>query len=191
MNKSQLPKSVGHIVRLQPAAQGPLGETLDEDWRITRVSEDAVTLTHIASKSIAHVGLDSVFGYQTDAHAQRVPTEKRGFLQLLMQIAFSSDGRVTVTPLPPPRIPAAVQHPLDAETARLAKRQYDSFWPAARGAIRALLVAGDMTSQQVFQYLISNGEGCDGDDILGRIAANSNLVHRCQSEDTREVRLVG
>ncbi|MBI3493809.1 MAG: hypothetical protein HY047_18835 [Acidobacteria bacterium] len=191
MKKNQLAKSVGRLVKLQPAANGPLGEPIDEDWRVADVTDDAVVLEHVQSKSIAHVGLDGVFSYLTDAHGRRTSTEKRGFLQLLMQITIAADGAVRVTPLAPPRITPSVPSPLDVETARLAKQQYDSFWPAARGAIRALLIAGDMTGQQVFHYLIGKGEPCDGAEILGRIASCSNLVQRSQPEDTREVRLLG
>jgi hypothetical protein len=191
VNKSQLAKSVGRLVKLQPSANGPLGETIDEDWLVADVTEDAVVLEHVQSKSIARVGFDAVYSYLTDAHGQKTPAEKRGFLQLLMQIAIGADGTVSVKPLAPPRITPTVPSPLEVETTRLARHQYESFWPTARGAIRALLVAGDMTGEQAFHYLIGKGEPCDGADLLGRIASCSNLVQRCQTEDTREVRLLG
>jgi hypothetical protein len=58
------------------------------------------------ARASARLGLDSVYSCARDAHGRRVPTEKRGFLQLLMQITFSTDGAVSVTPLPP--LPADV-----------------------------------------------------------------------------------
>ena len=57
MNKGQLAKSVNHVVRLQPAAHGPLGETLDHDWLISNVNDEAVTLQHVPTGQLAHVGL--------------------------------------------------------------------------------------------------------------------------------------
>lgn len=185
-----LARSVGYVVKLQPTASGPAGVTLDDDWLIASVGDDAVTLEQVKTKSLAHVGLDSVFGFVTDAHGRMTPNEKRGFLQLLVQIAIQGDGSVNVKPIPPPRIATASPSPLAEQTERQARKEYYSLWSSARGAIRALLVAGDMTGEQVFQYLVSNGEPGDRED-LRKIAGATNLVKRSFPEDTREVRIAG
>lgn len=121
VNRNQLAKAVGYSVRLQPAAKGPLGEAVDDDWLIIAVGDDMITLEHQLSQRRAHIGLDGVYSYLTDAHGRRTADEKRGFLQLFMQVAFCSDGTVTVTPLFPPRIPGVELSPIDAQTSRLAR----------------------------------------------------------------------
>lgn len=133
MNKSQLAKSVGHVVKLQPVARGRLGESIDDDWTISAMDDDSVTLEHLSTKAVARVGLDAVYSYMTDVHNRRAPTDKRGFLQLLVQITIDTNGAVRVAPLPPPRTVEAAPSPLEAETARIAKTQYYAFWSSARG----------------------------------------------------------
>jgi hypothetical protein len=165
---------------------------LDDDWLVVAVSDEAVTIEHTQTKSIAVVGLDGIYSYFTDP-ARSTPTERCGFLQLHVQVDIAADGSVSVTPLPPPRAigSVAVVDPLEAETARLAAQQYRSLWLAARATIRHLLTAGDATEQQVFTALAPIGYSDGERNVLARIASATQLVQRVQRDDTRETRLVG
>jgi hypothetical protein len=75
---------------------------VDDDWTVVAVSDEAVTMEHTRTMSIALVGLDGIYSYFMDP-ARSTPTARCGFLQLHVQVNVAADGRVSVTPLPPPR----------------------------------------------------------------------------------------
>jgi hypothetical protein len=150
VNKSQAAKLVGQRVRLQPAAKHS-GVPADDDWLVTTVTDESVTLENVETKRVAVLGFDGIHQYFTDA-ARTTPTQKCGFLQLHVQVDIAGDGNLSVTPLPPPRATASTLNPLDAETASLAVRQYRSLWTAARAAVAYLLITGDATSQHLRQH---------------------------------------
>ncbi|MGH9196157.1 MAG: hypothetical protein ACRD1T_10505, partial [Acidimicrobiia bacterium] len=93
----------GQLVRLQPAATGPRGEQLDDDWIVLAVGDDAIRLAHSRSSAVASVGLDHVSSYFSDA-TRSTEGQRYGFLQLHSQIRFDAHGQVIVEPLPPPRL---------------------------------------------------------------------------------------
>jgi hypothetical protein len=190
MNKEMLTRSKGQTVRLQPSAVGARGELLDEEWVISDVSEDVVTLQHLQTGHHARLGCDSIYSYQVDAHGQQSPTEKRGFLMIRMRIVVGAQG-ISVTPFLPPGITVTNPSPLDAEISRIAKQEYDLLWPVAKGAVRALLIAGDMTDQQMLNHLLSQGEPYDPGTLDRLYRMTTPLVHRAQPDQTREAILLG
>src|SRR4051812_279240 len=102
MNKSQLQKLVDHVVRMQPIALGANGSPVDDDWRITSVSEDAIDLTNERTGATTVMGLDGVYSYFSDP-ARSTSSQRHGTLQLHMQVRLLKDGRALAKPLPPPR----------------------------------------------------------------------------------------
>ncbi len=189
MNKSQAAKLVGQRVRLQPVARHA-GLAVDDDWFVAAVADESVTIRHAETKSVAVVGLDGIYSYFTDP-SHTTPTQKCGFLQLLVQVDIAADGAVSVTPLPPPRATGPTVNPLDAETARVATQQYRSLWTAARAAVAYLLITGDATSQQVFQALGPAGYSDGESNILARIASATQVIQRVEVSDTKQTLLLG
>src|SRR5262245_7152737 len=110
MNRGQAGKLVGQRVRFQPPARHS-GVPLDDDWLVAALSEETITLEHVATKRIALVGLDGIHQYFTDA-ARTGPTQKFGFLQLHVQVDVGANGTVNVVPLPPPRVATPAPNPL-------------------------------------------------------------------------------
>jgi hypothetical protein len=88
---------------------------------------------------------------------------------------------------------SATPWPLEDETFREAKRQYEGFrsWPGAHNAIRALLVAGAMTTQGVQQYLSWHGEPSGEPNLLELLHQGSNLLQRAYQEEARVVAIRG
>jgi len=189
MNKEQARKLAGQIVRLQPVARRS-GRPVDDEWFVVAVAEESVTIQHVETKSVAVVGLDGIFSYFTDP-SRTTPTQKCGFLQLLVQVDIAADDAVSVTPLPPPRATGPTVNPLDAETARLATQQYRSLWTAARAAVAYLLITGDATSPQVFQALGPAGYSDGDSNILARIASATQVIQRVEVSDTKQTLLLG
>ena len=102
MNKSQLQKLVGHVVKLDPAAMDAGGSLVDDDWRVTRVTDDAIDLQNEQTGATVVMGPDGVYSYFTDA-ARSTSAQKYGTLQLHMQVTLLRDGRTLAKPLPPPK----------------------------------------------------------------------------------------
>lgn len=190
MNKAMLGRSKGQTVRLQPPAIGAYGGILDEDWVISDVSDDVVTLQHVRTGHHLRLGHDSIYSYQVDAHGQQSPEAKRGFLIIRMRIVVGDQG-ISVTPFPPPGITVTNLSPLDAETSKIAKEEYDPLWPVAKGAVRALLISGDMTDQQMLNHLLSRGEPYEQGTLERLTRATTPLIHRAQLDQTREAILFG
>lgn len=139
---------------------------------------------------MAVIGLDGIHAYFSDP-SRSSPTQKCGFLQLHVQVDIAAASTVSVVPLPPPRATSTTSSPFDVETARLAGQQYRSLWKAARAAVAYLLIAGDATSQQVFQVLSPVGYGDGDSNILDRIASATQLVQRVEVSATKETLLLG
>ena len=59
------------------------------------VDDESVTLEHAGTKSAAIVGLDGIYSYFTDP-SRTTPTQKCGFLQLLVQVGIAANGTVSV-----------------------------------------------------------------------------------------------
>jgi len=190
VQKGQATKWVGWLVRLQPSARR-LGVALDGDWLVRRVDEHAIVIMHIATEAVAVIGFDGIHAFFSDP-GRDSGDQKHGWLQLNVEIEVTSEGRVNVIPLPPPRASdnRTATKPLKEATRSLAARQYGSLWLNARAALGYLLVAGDATTQDVLRHLSVLGLGGEGDNLLALIAQATQLVMRAEVE-TKETRLLG
>jgi hypothetical protein len=161
---------------------------LHVDWLVVVVDDESVVVEHDGVRGA--IGLDGVRAYFSDPNRD-TPTQKFGWLQLLVQVDVTSDGRFEIAPLPLGALSQPPANPLDTDTGRLAAQQYRSLWPAGRAAIAHLLIAGDATSQQVFQALLPTGPTDLDSNTLARIALATQLVHRVEASDSKETLLLG
>jgi len=107
VNRAQLTKTIGQHVRLRPEAKGPRGEPVDDDWLVRAVDDRRVELVNQRSGDLALVGLDHVYGY--DSNPQRdTDAIKYGFLKLHVEVTLT--GRdVRIEPLPSPKTERGVR----------------------------------------------------------------------------------
>jgi hypothetical protein len=166
---------------------------VDDDWLVTSVNNEAVTVENHKTGSIAALGLDHIHSYLTDP-ARSSAAQKHEFRRLHVQVEISGNGVVSVTPPPPGgAVATTIRSPLEAETARVAADKYGGLraWPAARAAIRHLLVVGDSTEQQVFIALAPTGFASGEQNVLARLEAATQLVQRVEQVESRETRIFG
>ena len=102
VNKGRLAKSIGSHCRLDPAAKGPRGQPQDDDWLVKNVTDDSCTLENTRTEATAVLGIDHIHSWLSDPE-RTTPTQRYGFLQLHVDVKIATTGRVSVTPLPPPR----------------------------------------------------------------------------------------
>jgi hypothetical protein len=126
-------------LRLEPAAIGPDGRPVDDDWTVVALDGDrkTATLRNLTRRGELVIGFDHVKNYDTDP----ARGDGHGFLNMLWQVRIDRDGRSTGRPIPAraaePR--ASEFHPLavnDGEADRLLT------W-AARDPAVALLPEGE------------------------------------------------
>ena len=113
MNKEQIRKSVGHLVRLVPIANrlDPLGYPLpqiDDEWRIDSVTDEGVRLSLARTGHARTLGFDNLHHYSSDRVERG---ETHGFLVLNVQLTIHGND-IHVTPTRPgepvaPRIPTS------------------------------------------------------------------------------------
>lgn len=111
MNKDQLPKLLGDVVRLQPRAVDVSGAPSDDEWAIDAATKERLELRNLRTRHIAVLASDGVYSYFADA--KRTTGDRRfGFLQLHMQVTTLNDGTTDVRPLAPPRAAVVSQGPI-------------------------------------------------------------------------------
>jgi hypothetical protein len=180
---------VGQRVRLQPPARRS-GIAVDDDWLVIDVADESVKLEHSGMRDVAVLGLDGIRAYFSDPQ-RNTPTQKYGWLQLLVQVDIASDGRVNLAPLSLQALNSPVVNPLETDSGKLAAQRYRSLWTAGKAAVAYLLVCGAATEQQVFAALAPVGYSDGEANVLARIDQATQLVQRVQQEDTKATRLLG
>jgi hypothetical protein len=188
VNKAEARKLVGQCVRLQPSARR-VGLPLDDDWLVVAADDESLTLEH-ATTAVAVLGLDGIRSYFSDP-SRNTSNRKHGWLQLLVQVDITSEGKISIVPLTLQALTTPPASLRETEAGRLAAERYRSLWTTARAAIAYLSVVGSATEQQVTLSLGPIGFA-DGDgNALARIAQATQLVQRVQQEDTKATRLLG
>ena len=111
MQKDQLKKCVGHIVRLIPIAHrlDPRGFALppiDDEWLIESVTDEGVRISLARTGHFRMLGFDHVHGYMSDRVLNGV---KHAFLTLNVQLSIQGNDVHVFPTRPgvsvPPRIP--------------------------------------------------------------------------------------
>jgi hypothetical protein len=167
MNKTQLTKTVGQHVRLQPHARR-LGVALKDSWAVEEVDDRAVSLKHLAGQYRVRLGVDAVRSYMSDPNNDRAGVTS-GWLQLLAQIDIAADGSTDVTPLPLDALGVPVPSPLDSASGQVAASRYRGLPTDQRAAIAYVLIIGTATERQVLDALGSLGYGSVPKNVLGGI----------------------
>jgi hypothetical protein len=188
VNKAEVRKLVGQCVRLQPSARRA-GVPLDYDWLVVAADDESLTLEH-AGTAIAVLGLDGIRSYFSDP-SRNTSTRRHGWLQLLVQIDITSEGKTSIAPLALHALTTPAARRLETDTGRLAAERYRSLWPMARAAIAYLSVVGSATEQQITSTLGPIGFADGQSNALGRIAQATQLVQQVHQEDTKATRLLG
>jgi hypothetical protein len=98
MNHDQFRNCIGQTLRLQPAAFGPDGRAVDDDWTVvdSDPQRKAATLRNLTRGGDVVVGFDHVKNYDTDP----ARGDRHGFLNMLWQVRIDRDGRITGGPIP-------------------------------------------------------------------------------------------
>src|SRR2546430_9519392 len=98
MNHDQFKRCIDQTLRLEPAAIGPNGRPVDDDWRIVAVNADgkAATLRNLTRGRELVIGFDHVKNYDTDP----ARGAGHGFLNMLWQVRIDREGRITGRPIP-------------------------------------------------------------------------------------------
>jgi hypothetical protein len=165
MNKEQLKKNVGDLVRLIPIAHRldakghPLPQ-IDDEWRIESVTDAGVRLSLARTGHGRTLGFDHICEYTSDRIEQGV---RYGFLTLKVQLSIQGNN-VNVTPTRPgvpvaPRIPPdpirlALFQRLQASPGRAVHADHLPEFPAeevtneiarcdAEGLVEARVLQGD------------------------------------------------
>lgn len=104
MNKDQLIKNVGILVRLRPISRsrGPLGDDLagmDDEWLIQKVEEQGVSLSNIRTGHLALLGFDHIHSYISNP-MDNAGGRKHGFLQLRVRMCLHGK-QLEIELLPP------------------------------------------------------------------------------------------
>lgn len=103
MNKDQLRKSVGQVVRLRPPAQDIAGRACDDRW-LVQATDAALTLCNQRTNQIATLGYDHVIKYTTDP-ANSVDGTLAAFLNVGVSVRIGPD-RIDVEPFLTPGVGA-------------------------------------------------------------------------------------
>ena len=61
MNKEQLPKLIGDVVKLQPCAIDISGAPSDDDWTIAAATKERVELRNLRTGHVAVLASDGVY----------------------------------------------------------------------------------------------------------------------------------
>jgi len=122
MNKEQLKKNVGDLVRLIPIAHRLDGKghplpRLDDEWRIESVTNEGVRLFLARTGHGRTLGFDHICEYTSDRIERGM---KYGFLTLKVQLSIQGNN-VNVTPTRP-GVPVPVRTPPDPIRLALFQR---------------------------------------------------------------------
>jgi hypothetical protein len=98
MKHDQFLKCVDQRLRLEPAAIGPNGQPLDDDWTIADpdASHKSATLRNLIRGGEVVIGFDHVKNYDTDP----ARGADFGFLNMLWQVRIDREGGITSRPIP-------------------------------------------------------------------------------------------
>jgi hypothetical protein len=157
MNKEQLKKNVGDLVRLLPIANRLDGKghplpQIDDEWRIESVADDGVRLFLPRTGHVRTLSYDHICEYTSDRVERGV---KYGFLTLKVQLSIQGNN-INVVPTRP-GVPVAPRVPPDPIRLALCLRLQASPGQA---------VHADHLPEFPAQEVTNEIARCDAEDLL-------------------------
>jgi hypothetical protein len=184
MNKEQLAKNIGRVVRLRPPATTPSGQRLDDDWRIASVTDSRAELRRIPDEAPLRLGLDHLHRYSSDPDRDDETNAPYGFLVLTEKVVRGDDARFRVEIVIPGDLERrlASSPPYSPEIFREAQAQYGNLGEVLREAVKRLLLVGEMTDTQMKKYLSEKGLAHGLKTALQQLSHDTPLVQRVLAE---------
>lgn len=99
MNHDQFGRCMGQRLRLEPAAIGPGGRRVDDEWEIAGIdaASKSATLRNLTQGGEVVIGFDHVKSYDSDP----ANGPGRGFLTMVWQLRIARDGSISGRPIAP------------------------------------------------------------------------------------------
>jgi hypothetical protein len=140
MNKAQLAKSIGTLVRLQPPAEDAEGTSFDDEWLIADITESFVELENGRTHQRTRIALDGIYTFHDDAN-RTTASQRFGFLVLHAHLELRDAG-IDVRPFPSPRQPARGRSSVPQQTWRAPESDGASRQTTESPALSVHAVAG-------------------------------------------------